>query len=400
MLDSPTPTRLQARYVLFGAVAVVLTIGATAPEAATHPRPTTDAEVLAQVPARSDAEVRALSALQQSALAKPGDLPQALVLAQKYIEASRREGDPRYLGAAEAALARWTERADPPAAVRVLRATILQSRHEFDAALVDLKAVLKTTPDDAQAWLTRATIETVQGDYLAARESCRQLEPLVSESYSAACVAPLDALTGHAAAAHERLASALGHARTVDERAWLLSLAGEQSYWHGDTAQAEQALRGALSLAPEDRYSRAVYADLLLDGGRASEAQALLSGQGSDDALALRSALAALSLGQADAPLVRQVEEAFASSRLRGDTVHRREEARFWLARGEEERALGCALESFSVQHEPWDARLVLESALAAEQPAAAAPVVSWLEATHFESPKLRALAARLKAVR
>lgn len=391
--------RVPARYVLFAAVAAALMLGAVGESESSLARPTDDREVLARVPARSDRDVRALEQLRKSAELAPSDLPAALRLARSYIEASRRDGDPRYLGAAEGALARWTALPDPAPEVRLLRATILQSRHEFAAALADLDRVVATVPDNAQAWLTRATVLTVEGDYAEARKSCSQLASLVSGAYAVACSASIDAVTGRALAAQTALAAALRTARSRDELAWLHSLLGEQAYWSGDAGLGQKHLQAALELDPSDRYSRAVYADLLLEAGRNDEARKLVRDHTSDDALALRAALADLAQGKRDSGDVARVEQNFEASRLRGDTVHRREEARFWLARGDAERALRCARESWAAQHEPWDARLILEAALAAARPDQAASVLAWLDETKNESPTLQNTAARLRAL-
>ena len=60
----------------------------------------------------------------------------------------------------------------PPEPVLVLRATLRQSTHQFPAALADLDQAVKRNSDDVQAWLTRATVQTVTGDFGAARASC------------------------------------------------------------------------------------------------------------------------------------------------------------------------------------------------------------------------------------
>lgn len=367
-----------ARNLLFASVAAVLAFAAERP--ARGSEPIVDDAVLAQVPARRSPEQRKLEALRQRAATH--ELPAQLQLARAYIEASRRDGDPRYLGAAEGVLLSLP----PLPPVRVLRATVLQSRHEFDAALVELEHALAEQPDD-QARLTQATVLTVLGEYTRARESCRALPPSI---YEVACEAQLDALTGR----HDKARAALEHALAGAsfEQGWLRSLLGEQAYWTGDLQRAERELRAALVLDEGDRYSRALLADLLLDTGRLAEVPALATTHG-DDAMMLRLALAELAAGE-EGEAVARVEAAFADSRARGDAVHRREEARFWLARGQKERALACARDAWRAQREPWDARVLLEAASSKEQ---AAPALAWLAATQFAAPGLRSLAARLE---
>ena len=46
----------------------------------------------------------------------------------------------------------------PPEPIRVLRATVRQSVHEFPAALEDLDRAVSEAPQDGQAWLINANI--------------------------------------------------------------------------------------------------------------------------------------------------------------------------------------------------------------------------------------------------
>ena len=55
------------------------------------------------------------------------------------------------------------------------------------------------------------------------------------------------------------------------------------------------------------------------------------------------------------------------------------------------------ALENWATQREPADARILLEAALAARQPAAARPVLDWLDRTGLEHARIRALADQLE---
>ena len=95
----------------------------------------------------------------------------ALPLAQFDISRARATGDLRFLGYAEAVLAPWMKQSAVEPQVLILHATILQSRHSFDAALAELDRALSAGAGDAahsasaQAWLTRATVLRVLGRY-------------------------------------------------------------------------------------------------------------------------------------------------------------------------------------------------------------------------------------------
>jgi tetratricopeptide (TPR) repeat protein len=388
--------------ILMAVAGVIGAAAALAPAERGAVRPRRADTVLAQVPARRSVQARQIAGLEQRAQAAPRDLEAALALARAQIDAARADGDPRPLGYAEAALAPFAAQAEPPPPVLVLLATIHQSRHRFELALSELERALRADPEDAQAWLTRATILGVRGRHAEAQASCERLRGLSTPFVSALCEAGVAWVSGRAAWASATLASALSHARSPAERAWTLSLSCEVAYWMGDRESAQRACRSALALDASDRYTRALLADVLLDAGRAQEAFELCQGRHADDALLLRASLAALQLGRADAGALAAAARArFALGRSRGDAVHQREEARLALATpGGVQQALALARENFGLQREPWDARLLLEAALAAGEPRAATSALAWLDETGCEAPALRALRVRLGGAR
>ncbi|MBK7276038.1 MAG: hypothetical protein IPI08_05600 [Betaproteobacteria bacterium] len=140
--------------------------------------PTDDAQVVERVPARaSDPRAKELHALRQQLRRSPQDLDLAVRFAQRCYEEVAAQGDPRYIGYAQAALQPWLGLADPPPAVRVLRAILLQFDHRFEPALQDLAAVLRVEPDHVEAGAWRTAILMVRADYAGARASCRQMAP-------------------------------------------------------------------------------------------------------------------------------------------------------------------------------------------------------------------------------
>ena len=133
-----------------------------------------------------------------AAAAAPADVASAVALADLYYRMAQAEGDPRYLGYAQATLARWWNDAEAPTAVLVTRATIRQSSHEFDAAVADLSRAIARDPRNGRALLVRATVRTVQGRYEEARADCARLAGLVPDVYVVACRSSVDSLTGKA----------------------------------------------------------------------------------------------------------------------------------------------------------------------------------------------------------
>ncbi|NOK09916.1 tetratricopeptide repeat protein [Corallococcus exercitus] len=363
--------------------------------------PATDSAVLEHVPATAtDAKARERAALRRALAARADQLDLALRLARLDIEEGRASGDPRYLGRAQAALEPWWSAEQPPPGVRLLRATILQGRHEFPAALADLDALVRETPDDAQAWLTRAVVLGVRGEHAEAQRSCAVLAPLAGAVAGAVCQAQVMSLAGRSRDAYARLSAALARGtHGADEQAWALSTLAEAAARAGDTERATKLFARVLAMDPSDAYTRAAYADLLLDLGRPSDVIALTKDHGQDDNQLLRRVLAEVALGTPEAPaLAAELASRHAASHLRGDSLHAREEARFALhVEKDAAKALTLARANWEVQHEPWDARILLEAALAHGTPADAAPVLRFLEASGADDPAPLALAERVR---
>ena len=351
-------------------------------------------EVLPADPAQS----AALRAERARLAQDPTDLTAAIRLAAAYADLGRRRADPRYDGYAEAALAPWWDLPTPPVAVLLLRATLAQRRHDFEAALTDLDRVLARRPDHPQAWLGKALILALRGEADAARAACARLG--FDRLIVAACGASVARTTADAADAYQALADELDKSPPdrPDILVWTRTLLAELAGQLGDPAAAEQFFLAALSADRDHAYTLGAYADLLLDQGRAEEVRDRLQDRDAVDPLLLRLAIAEERLGDpARARHVAMLASRFETAGRRGDVVHRREEARFALTLlGKPQRALDLALANVAVQREPADLRLVLEAALAAGRPEAARPVLAWLERSGLVDPQIDALRARL----
>jgi hypothetical protein len=367
--------------------------------------PGDDATVLERLPARpGDPAMLELRRLRAALGASPQSAAAASALARRYFELAVAEGDPRYVGYAEAALRPWRDAVRAPAPLLVVRGMLRQYRHDFAGALEDFERAAQADPEAALPRAWRAAIFMVQADYPAARRECEALEPIASELFATGCAAYVDATTGKARAAYRRLADALARRPDAapDSKLWTLTRLAEMAWRLGDAPLAERHFREALALGVTDNFLLFTYADFLLERGRAKQVLALLKGGERSDTLMLRLALAAraLKLPEADR-YARLLGERFGAAGLRGEKLHLQEEARYLLdLRGDPARALAAARENWNKQREPRDAAVLLEAALAARDPAAAAPALAWLETSGFESERLRRLAARLKELR
>ena len=347
--------------------------------------PGSDAQVLTELPAGARHASLATRAVTRTRL----DI--ALPLAQFYIARARASGDLRFLGYAEAILAPWLHRADVPTQVMVLHATILQSRHLFNESLTELDGALAKTPNDAQAWLTRATVLRVLGRYGEAAAACRHLAAAADPAITTLCIQGLQGLTGQLPSAYAQIAALPPQALPPEARAWRYSELGEMAERLGDDQAAEHWLRDGLAVAPDDFYLRAACADLLLRQGRAAQTLQLLAGYESMEPMLLRLAIARRMLHDATGATAEVLlASAFNVEQQRGDAVHRREQARFLLEVSRQPAAaLAAAQQNWQVQREPEDLLILLRAAQAAHAPQAAAPARAFLSQNHLQDARL-----------
>lgn len=357
-----------------------------APFAAAKPYiPMDDDEVLERLPEKFDPALKDIKRLRTTLAAQPDNLALAAAVASRAIEASREFGDPRFLGQAQAALSPWWKAPDPPARALLLRATIKQGNHDFDDAVTDLNRLIARNPVDGQALLTRATVLTVQGKYVEARADCARLARLTLPIVVATCMASPMSLSGDAEGGYRALMAALAQVPNADPRVreWALTLAGEIAERAGNYATAETHYRAALALDPRDPYLIAAYCDFLLELSRPREVLPLVREQTKNDNLLLRLALAEVKLPDMRDAFARHRQELtdrFDAAHRRGDSLHKREEARFRLAiENDAQGALKLAREDWQVQREPADLYILFRAATAAGDTEALREVRDWM---------------------
>ena len=366
--------------------------------------PAADDEVLERLPSKpNDPAMREIRGMREALVRDPRNLDLAIGLARRYFEQAGAQGDPRYVGYAQAALKPWWDLPQPPTRVLVMRATLRQYRHDFSGALEDLERALKSDPADAHAWSLRAVIHVVQANYEESRRNCARLAPHVPELMAVGCVAFIDGLTGHARRSHDALSRALARATDVsaEQKMWVLVRLAEMAWRLNDPKLAEEYFRRALALDITDGFLLAAYADFLLDYGRPREVIALLRNWTAADPLLLRLALAEQAVNAKEMRQHRAtLADRYAAARLRGDTTHEQEESRFSLRMlNRPDEALRLAQNNWRVQREPRDARVLLDAALALRRPEAAQPVLDWMVQSHIEDWYLQRVADQIKVM-
>ena len=383
-------------------IAVAIAISVEIPAAAAAPfLPTDDNQVLESGLPTTDPRVRQMRGLAQALREHPDDLAVAMPLASRQLAMGAAEADPRFVGYARGTLARWWTDDHAAPALRILRARILQAQHDFVPAAADLRAALRDEPNAAQALLVLAGIDEVTGDLTEAKDACAELTVLRPGLAASACAASIGSLTGESEKSYAALGDAVEREPTADasQRVWALTILGEIAIRRGNTA-AEQHLQQALAIGSRDVYALTVYADYLLDNGRAAEVLRLLRGFERVDALYLRLALAAQAIDDPGFPgYSDDVAARFAAARRQGDRLHLRDASRLALEiEHDAPRALDFARENWVVHKTPYDARALLAAAIACHDAAAAQPVIDWVAATRLEDKRLNRMIERLAA--
>lgn len=308
---------------------------------------------------------------------------QRIDAARRLIQAGRASGDPRTLGYAEAELRAVPDAGAAGIEALVLRATIEQSRHRFDAARALLDRAIEQAPQHVQARLTRATIAHVRGNLDGARTDCEAIRES-AEPVAVICSAITDSLTGK----NEQALKALASVSDPVLRGWAQSLAGEIHQQQGALDAASRAYAASLSKGA-DLYTSVALADALIAQQKWTQADALLAPLPATDAVLLRRWIV-MRGRQGDAgPLQAQLAERFAAAQARGEFLHAREAARFALEQGDPAAALKLARQNWNDQREPADLRILALAASAAGDADALAEVRAWLTRTGLRDARV-----------
>jgi len=355
--------------------------------------PTSDGEVIERVP--ESLSMRTLAGMRSTDARSSPDITARVVRAQLTLAA--RSADPRFLGYAQASLSTWWSDAAPPVAIALVRAELKQKRHEFAAALIDFDYVLARAPRNVEALLSSATVHQVLGEYDTAALRCQRLRA-AAEVIGTVCAQSVRSMRGEAEQAYASLNGLLKTTAWMPRAlsAWTHATAADVAQRLGRIEEAAAHFKA--SLENEDNpYVVNAYADLLIDAGRAREAEELLAKAGNNDGVLLRLAVTSRALRKNADSHASALLERFDSYDRRGDLSHLRDQSRYALQiKGDARSALALALRNWRQQREPADARLVLESAATLNDPLAARPVLDALARTHLQDRELERLAREL----
>lgn len=362
-----------------------------------------DDHVVASLQASGTAYSEALRADLRRARANPDDPELAKRAARSLIGEGRAAGDTRLVGAGLGILRPALLMRDAEALT--LAATARQHQHDFAGALALLDEAIALAPNDVNAVLTRATIRTVVGEFDRAQEDCRRLGGLRRIDLALLCQAAAVSLTEAAPEIYARLVRIIeaGGIFGPELEVYARGLLGEIAMQQGWRDVARRDFTAVLASDPAALRVRMMLADLLLGMGDAAAAMDALKGAPAVDGVLLRRAIAAAALGDEDAAGAagRELGRRVRLNGALGLDAHAREEARYYLEVAPDAAlALDRAQANWDLQRELEDAQLLIDAAMAAGRPAAAAGVVAWINESAISVPTLRVPDAVLEAAR
>jgi hypothetical protein len=368
--------------------------------------PANDSNVVERLPlSATDPSARRLQSLRKQLEAKPDDVALRIEIARRYFDLSMAQGDPRYVGYASAALAPLDKAAPVGNAALTagywqIKGMLQQYSHNFDWALasLDKASLADPTSPDPMAW--RAAIQMVQANYGKAQAECDALKPLTTPLFAAGCTQYVRATTGELQSAFDTLNAAVkAEPNAAPELLlWELTRLAEMAIRLKRFDDAEAYFKQALKLGVTDQFLLGAYADFLLQQKKPEAVITLLADWERSDILLLRLALAGKATNHKKAAdWASSLRDRFVEAAKRGDRLHEQEAARFELdIENNPKKALTLAVNNYKLQKEARDAEVLLRTALAAKDAAAAEPALTWLKQNKYEDAHLVDLAAGL----
>ncbi len=331
----------------------------------------------------------------------PGNLALVLELSESYIAEGYAKSDPRYSGYAQALLLPWWSLNDPPLSTIFLRAKMREIEHNFNGALTDLEGVLKSDPNFVEALLTQARVLRVTGKIDEAQVCCKKLRKLTTELIATACSSQLLGLIGQAETGYRELLNVKERSpkAQIPVMTWISQILSDLAFQLGKLTEMEAHLRDGLKWDPSDTELLGSLADFLLDSERPKEVVSLLKDRIEWDKLLLRLALAEQRL---KSPKLNEHKEMllerFDSYSRRRMPVRQREETQFIMyLLDSPKQAIFMAKDNWENQRQPIDARLLLESALVAEDNQTIDEVRQWVTKNRINDKKLNPLLDKAK---
>lgn len=406
---SPISSRFITGLIMF---CLFLTVAPITSSFASPYTPTSETQVLLTLPTSMVTLRRAQQILPRTTEITIDNNQRASVFAnglqqaQTYLYTAQQNNDPRWYGYAHASLAPWWKESQRYPRVALLKATILQHRHQFPEALVELNSVLQQQPRNIQALLIRAQVNMMQANYHAAQQDCQNIAWLSNPILGINCIAQVNGLTGQGKHAIVQLTSLLSNRNSLTnlERAEIHTTIATIAHRHQRNALALSHYQQAYTINPNNNYLIEQFSDFLVEQKHTDRWLRLLNNTGGnninrnlDQKIKMAQYFKKVGDVQFEA-LKKELTKGFDEAKIRNGLFPHKEFAIFSLTISYDyNQALASALDNWAIQKSPSDALLVLRTAMASQQLQQANPIIQWVTDTGIYDHRIEALINSIK---
>jgi Tfp pilus assembly protein PilF len=280
------------------------------------------------------------------------------------------------------------------------RAQSQQHVHDFTTALQEIDRVLARDPRNLQAWLTRAAIHQVQGEYGSAAADCRNLALLAAPLMTIDCLSRAASHQGKAQLAYDQLRAARDRSNAIDpqQRREVEITLADIATRLGQAEAARTHYQSALSSPDVDSYMLVTYAEFLLEQRDYRGVLQLAATYPARSELFLAAAIASREANTADRHRRAELAKQRYEERRLTNSAPTRDDARFLLDIADDaQAALQAAAKNWETQREPADALVLLRAAVAANRADAAEPIRAFIQSNGLEDRRLELLLRRIQ---
>lgn len=316
------------------------------------------------------------------------------------VSFGKKKSEPRFIGLALTYIDRYLQTHPDDTQFMLLKADILQYDHKFDQAILLLNKIITLRSGFESARLMRANILQLQAHYQDALKDCYSLlgnsDPIVMMS----CIAQIKGLIDEPKYVFKALSNLLKRDKNNPDPTliWSYDILAQLCLQFGDKESAYVYYEYALSIAENNSLILTSYADLLIADSKFKQVQIILNKKKSNFSLLVRLAIAENKMQSASTSYREELKSRIMIMHSMSDDTHAREIALYYLyIQQQADKALHYASRNWSAQKELIDARLLLESAIAANKKHAARPVIEWYEKNTIKDIRLEPLISQMK---
>lgn len=172
--------------------------------------------------------------------------------AQNYLNQANKPGNSYMYGLAQAALTPWINKTRSTNSstypqLDFIWARILQHQHNFDEALLYLRSVQESNPNNIDAHLLIARLFIIKNDYVSARSSCSKLLGKSDLITASICLLEVTSFQGKLSDSYDQLKKIVQLSRVGDQKeVWSRQILSEMAIRLGKNQESDEWLNMSL----------------------------------------------------------------------------------------------------------------------------------------------------------